>query len=202
MAELRRPGRQRSTGQSGVSVSLAGAFRMPIRGAVGFWQVAGGADAGFGGFPAANRPQGRAKGAKVAISQENRGFLPSQTPSGSPHTPSGTSQTSSGSAQTPSGGQHTRLGSHQAPFGSPERRLGVNIRRLGVAICRLGVTRRRLGVNIKRLGAPNVVWASPNFVRESAKGVCGWSGLVRDLPESERRLPNFARVSAPENSSR
>jgi hypothetical protein len=165
MAELRRRGRQRSTGQSGVSVSLAGAFRMPIRGAVGFWQVAGGADAGFGGFPAANRPQGRAKGAKVAISQENRGFLPSQTPSGSPHTPSGSAQTSSGRYQTPSGRQHTPSGSHQAPFGSPKRRLGVtrlrlgvNIRRLGVAICRLGVTRRRLGVNIKRLGAPNVVW--------------------------------------------
>ena len=202
MAELRRRGRQRSTGQSGVSVSLAGAFRMPIRGAVGFWQVAGGADAGFGGFPAANRPQGRAKGAKVAISQENRGFLPSQTPSGSPHTPSGSAQTSSGRYQTPSGRQHTPSGSHQAPFGSPKRRLGVTRLRPGVNIRRPGAARNRLGVNIKRLGAPNVVWASPNFVRECANGVCGWPGEPRALPESERRRPNFARVSAPENSSR
>ena len=144
MAELRRRGRQRSTGQSGVSVSLAGAFRMPIRGAVGFWQVAGGADAGFGGFPAANRPQGRAKGAKVAISQENRGFLPSQTPSGSPHTPSGTSQTSSGSAQALSGSPRTSLGSPRTASGSGRDWFGICRSPSGVCQTSRGFQRRKI----------------------------------------------------------
>jgi hypothetical protein len=126
------------------------------------------------------------------------------------------SQASSGRQHTPSGSPKRRLGvnirrmvvtKHRLGvnirrLGVTKRRLGVTKRRLGVNIRRLGVTRRRLGVNIKRLGVPDAVWESPNFVRECGNGVCGWPGKSRTLPESARGLPNFARVSAPENSWR